>query len=266
MFLKKAAIITLSSLFLTTACVTTTADQKAVVTDLETQLTASKETISQNKLALEESQSALEESQLALEKSQLTLEKTEASLKEKQTDLEKAKQENATLAKKLKEASTARNNVVVSTPSKKDTYLDKTVLGQTEWIYVNKAKKNFKARIDTGATTSSINAVNMQRFERDGEKWVKFNLTTDEDAELIEAPLVRIAKIIQSGNPGESTERPVIKLNVRIGDVSHNSEFTLTDRMHMDYPVLIGRTFMKDVILVDVSQEYIHSKYQAKAK
>lgn len=153
--------------------------------------------------------------------------------------------------------------------SKKVIHLDeKSILGQSEWVYVSKVKQNYKGRIDTGAATSSINAVDIERFERDGKKWVRFNITHTKEAkaEMVEAKIVRIAKITQSSKPGVETERPVVKLHVRIGDVVHLTEFTLTNRLHMEYPVLIGRTFMQDIVLVDVSKEYIFPKYQVPAK
>jgi hypothetical protein len=145
---------------------------------------------------------------------------------------------------------------------------DKTILGQSEWVYISTSKKNYKGRIDTGAATSSINALNIKRFERDGEKWVRFNITHDknEKAQIIEAKIVRVVKIIQSSTSKNQKERPVIQLYVRIGDVAHLTDFTLTNRQHMDYPVLIGRTFMQDIILVDVSKEYIYPKYQTSTK
>lgn len=239
MFLKKAAIMTFSTLFLTVGCTTTSQptapiqDQTATITTLET-------TLAQTKVELEKAQ------------------KETAELNEK------LKKQMAA----IKEDSKKSSNVVVEKVSKQDSYQDKTVLGQAEWFYVTKAKENFKARIDTGATTSSINAVDIQRFERDGKKWVKFNITHTKGGKkkILEAPIVREAKITQSSKPGESTERPVVKLHVRVGGIAHSSEFTLTDRLHMEFPVLIGRTFMQDVVLVDVSQDYIHSKYQAKTK
>lgn len=163
----------------------------------------------------------------------------------------------------------AKKKTKVSKTKKAVTKLnDKTILGESEWVYVSKVKSNYKGRIDTGATTSSISALDITRFERDGEKWVRFNLTHDkeDDKQIVEAKIVRIAKITQSSRPGVETERPVVNLHVRIGDVAYQTEFTLTDRQHMEYPVLIGRTFMQDVILVDVSQEYIHPKYKAPSK
>lgn len=145
---------------------------------------------------------------------------------------------------------------------------DKTILGQSEWIYVSKVKKSFKARIDTGAATSSINAVDIERFERDGKKWVRFNLAHSEDhkEKQIEARIVRIAKILQSSKPGVGTERLVVDLHIRIAGIAHSTEFTLTDRTHMEYPILIGRSFMQDLILVDVSRDYIQPKYNSNSK
>ena len=259
MFLKKTAIITLTSLFLTVGCISistteteqkiqqTLTEQAIKITELETELVTSKADI----------------------------EKKQNSLKAVQTDLEKTQKEAQTLNQQLaqqiaKQKAVAaktpkRSNVVVSKVSKRDIYLDKTVLGQTEWLYINKAKKSFRARVDTGAATSSINAVNIQHFERDGKNWVRFNIAHDKDAEanIIEARIDRYVKILQSSEPGERDRRPVIKLNVRMGGITQQSEFTLTDRQHMDYAVLIGRSFIQDVMIVDVSQDYIHPKYQA---
>lgn len=255
MFLKKAAIITLSTLFLTMGCVSTSTpepkveiinvEQTAKIMALESELIESKATLAQNELTLQQ-----------VEQDLITSQQQTASLNQR---LEQ-KIENEKETKKTETV----NTVVVEKTSKKESYLDKTVLGQSEWIYISSAKESFEARIDTGAATSSINAVDIQRFERDGKKWVRFNITHEENSEnkMIEAKIVRIVKIIQSGKPGEDTERPVIRLHVRIGDISNQTEFTLTDRLHMKYPVLIGRSFMQDVVLVDVSQEYIQPKLE----
>lgn len=246
MFWKNVGLTAITSLFLTTGCVSTSNNEQ------ETQITNLKSELAQSKVNISNTEQALAITLTALS----TAEKETSELQKKL-----AQSTNSTLEKHTKNDTETKNSM-------QDRYLEKTILGEAEWIYVTKAKQNFKARIDTGATTSSINAIDIQRFERDGKKWVKFNIAHDEKSEpqLIEAPIVRIAKIIQSSAPDEETERPVIKLHVRIGDVVHQSEFTLTNRMHMEFPVLIGRTFMQDVVLVDVSQNYIHPKYQADNK
>lgn len=216
---------------------------------------------------------AVQEKQVNLESATLSTQKIQSELDSAQTLLEvnEAKITELTAAlEKSEEALKAKATAITNQPAKKEiTHADnKTILGQAEWVYVSTLKENFKGRIDTGAATSSINAVDIENFERDGKKWVRFNLAhaKGEKAEMIEAKIVRIATIKQSSKPGENTERPVVELHVRIGDVTHLTEFTLTNRVHMEYPVLIGRTFLQDVALVDVSKEYIFSKYQAPVK
>lgn len=242
MFLNKKTLLGIFTLLATTGCVNTIdLEQQQQITDLQTTLSTS--------------------DALAIEK-QTELDNTLSKLK-------LSEERVATLTTALANSKKKHSQRVATSSQPKITHLDdKTILGQTEWVYVSALKENFKGRIDTGATTSSINAVDIIHFERDGKKWVRFNLThaEGENAETIEAKVVRTAKIKQSNTPEEAIDRPVIQLHVRIGDVAHLTEFTLTNRSHMAYPVLIGRTFMRDVILVDVSKEYTFPKYQTPNK
>lgn len=140
---------------------------------------------------------------------------------------------------------------------------NKMTLGQREWVYVSALKDNLKTRVDTGAKTSSISATDITHFERDGEKWVRFNLIDEEDAAPlpIEAKVVRTVKIIQSSDPDNTQSRVVVNLHVRLGKIVGEAEFTLTDRRHMEHPILIGRSFLQDLAIVDVSKEYLQPKY-----
>ncbi len=159
--------------------------------------------------------------------------------------------------------STAKAKLAVKKKEETNLLDNKSILGETEWVYVSAVKRNFKARIDSGATTASINATNIERFERDGKKWVRFNLAHEEDAtpQIVEAKIERLVKIVQASDPDDVQGRIVVNLHVRIGKIAGETEFTLTDRTHMDYPILIGRSFLQDVALVDVSQEFIYPKY-----
>jgi hypothetical protein len=242
MFLNKQTILTAMTVIALTGCVNT-----------DSSATKEKDTAQTN------ANTITDNVQAELDNAQALITSNEAKIAELTAALTKSEE---ALASKVA-TQTKKTTTKVSTHID-----DKTILGQAEWVYVSTLKENFKARIDTGAATSSINAVDIENFERDGKKWVRFNLTHSEGkkAEMIEAKVIRIANIKQSSKPGETTDRPVVELHVRIGDVVHQTEFTLTDRMHMEYPVLIGRTFMQDVVLVDVSKEYIFPKYQAPAK
>ncbi|MUK62090.1 hypothetical protein GNP81_01860 [Aliivibrio fischeri] len=136
----------------------------------------------------------------------------------------------------------------------------KLLLGEEEWIYIKAINHNAKARIDTGATTSSISAVDIEMFERDGKNWVKFKLAHNEkETKEFESPVSRIVTIRQSSTE-KRTDRPVIEAWVQIGDLKTKTEFTLNDRTHMTFPVLLGRTFFRDVAVVDVSKKFIQPK------
>ncbi len=139
----------------------------------------------------------------------------------------------------------------------------KTILGAKEWIFLNPPGRHYAARVDTGASLSSISARNIQRFERDGKRWVSFELDTgDEDKEAIplEAPLKRFVRIRQASYD-DIDRRPVIELDVMLGHaIQQKTEFTLADRTRMDYPVLLGRSFLRDITLVDSGESYMHPK------
>ncbi|UYF98374.1 MULTISPECIES: ATP-dependent zinc protease [unclassified Halomonas] len=141
----------------------------------------------------------------------------------------------------------------------------KTVLGRSEWVGFPAIGTYLKARIDSGASTSSLSASDITRFERDGEDWVRFKLAlNDEDVavervkdEWIEAPIQRRVRIVQAS--GEES-RPVISLLMTLGPIRENVEFTLNDRTHLDFPVLLGRRFMMDIATIDVAQTYVHDR------
>lgn len=109
----------------------------------------------------------------------------------------------------------------------------KLVLGSVEEVMIRSdgGARNVFARIDTGAKLSSIDA---------------------KMAEEIGLSPIRIMKIRSSHG---RSERPVVKLNVVVGGVEHFSEFTVIDRSHMKYKVLIGRNVLENGFLVDASKK-----------
>ncbi|WP_199797595.1 ATP-dependent zinc protease family protein [Pseudazoarcus pumilus] len=150
-------------------------------------------------------------------------------------------------------------------PLTTDTANDKLVLGRAEWIGLPTLGSYFKARLDTGANTSSLSADEITPFERDGEDWVRFRLSlSDRDAVVpgirdreIEARVVRRVRILQASG---SDSRPVIALPMTLGTLEQTVEFTLNDRAHLSYPVLLGRRFLMDQAVVDVSRSYTFAR------
>lgn len=136
--------------------------------------------------------------------------------------------------------------------------LEKQLIGEAERVHLSPLDLVFNARIDTGATTSSLDARNIQHFERDGRRWVRFDTQHPESGEELafERPVVRRVRISQSISD-EYERRPVVELHFTLGSISHTAEFTLSDRGHLDFPLLIGRNVLRDQMVVDVSKQYI---------
>jgi len=133
---------------------------------------------------------------------------------------------------------------------------DKLILGQIERVTLTKEQRTFDARIDTGAVTSSLGVYNINLFERDGKKWVEFSLDKDKNAITYQYPIKRFIRIAIS-SVSKASRREVIELNFSLGNESYYSEFSLADRSHLDYQVLIGREFLLDRAVVDVSGNYL---------
>ncbi len=134
------------------------------------------------------------------------------------------------------------------------------ILGSEEWVYVPAIDDTFKARVDTGATTSSMNAIDIVPFERDGKDWVQFKIDLgDKESKEFKVPVERWASVKQSSSD-EITKRAVVSAYIKIGDYKEKTEFTLADRGHMAFPMLLGRSFFRDVAVVDVSKKYIQGK------
>jgi hypothetical protein len=131
------------------------------------------------------------------------------------------------------------------------------VVGEVEYALVGKDGPLQKARIDTGATTTSVGFAEITPFERDGKKWVKFSIRDRITGETypFERAVVRTASIKRHG--AGSVERPVVKLKITIGEIARDIEVSLADRDAFDYPVLIGRNFLDGNFVVDVGNRYL---------
>ena len=112
----------------------------------------------------------------------------------------------------------------------------------------------FKAKMDTGALTASLSAQDIETFTRDGDDWVRFRLgTKDASNKVYEHKVSRISKIKsrsdEDDDKDESTEvakRPVVDLELCLGNVKRTVEVNLTDRSNFNYPLLIGAKALRE--------------------
>lgn len=141
---------------------------------------------------------------------------------------------------------------------------EKHIYGLHEKVYLRELGVQLEAKLDTGATTTSLSAKVLEFIEKDGQQWVSFELAAaGQPAVRQELPVVRTSRIKRRAddadvqqNPGYS-QRPVVLLSVAMGDQLVVTEANLTDRSHFDYPLLLGATTLEQFsALVDVANSY----------
>ncbi|HGA2319025.1 TPA: ATP-dependent zinc protease [Pseudomonas putida] len=113
--------------------------------------------------------------------------------------------------------------------------------------------ETLKAKMDTGAFTASLSAKDIELFKRDGEEWVRFRLATkDADGKVYEHKVSRISKIKgradeeDEGDAPEVSKRPVVDLELCLGDVKRTVEVNLVDRSNFNYPLLVGSKALRE--------------------
>lgn len=117
-----------------------------------------------------------------------------------------------------------------------------------------------KAKLDSGALTSSLDARDIELFEKEGEEWVRFRLKLEDEAsgelftERMELPLYRDLRVRGAGGVDE---RPVVLMDVCLGGTVYEEQFGLRDREEMNYPLLLGRRSIGHLGLLDVRETFL---------
>lgn len=130
----------------------------------------------------------------------------------------------------------------------------KIIVGSAEWCALPQINvPAIKARVDSGAKTSSLHALNIVPFQKEGKPWIKFELHP-----LQNDPKTRVhceAAVVDKRNikssSGHLESRYVISTALSIAEGSWEIEITLTNRDSMGYRMLLGRQAMAGRILVD---------------
>lgn len=134
---------------------------------------------------------------------------------------------------------------------------NKLLIGGKEYVNFEEINKfHVMARIDSGAKTSSIHCEKVW-VKRVKDKKVLCATLLKKNAGITEFKKFRI-KTVKSSNGLEET-RYAIKLKIKVAEQEYLTEFTLTNRDRMNYPVLLGRKFLRKGFLVDVSRNFILS-------
>ncbi|WP_090205207.1 ATP-dependent zinc protease [Ectothiorhodospira magna] len=131
------------------------------------------------------------------------------------------------------------------------------IMGWVERVDILPEGIQLKAKMDTGATTSSLNALNKQFFEQDGQEWIAFDIVDPENEQntiRIKREITRYVRIIR--HDGNHQRRPVVRIGLCMGDIYREAEMSLIDRSELTYQVLVGRNHMAGAILVDSARTH----------
>ncbi len=149
------------------------------------------------------------------------------------------------------------SNLAFAEPGEQKKKQKKLIAGWLERVFLEPWDIKLRAKLDTGAKTSSLHAVDIERFERDGKEWVRFRTTDPEEKDilkLISVPLIREVKIKRHKQKPQT--RPVVEMTFCIDDQIYSSEFSLTDRSRFNYKVLLGRRMLQQGVLVDPASTF----------
>ena len=133
------------------------------------------------------------------------------------------------------------------------------VIGWREWVGLpDLGIETVKAKVDTGARSSSLHAYDLVAFERDGTKCVRFKVhPVQRDTSKV---VVAEAKILEyrsvRSSSGRATMRPVIVTNVALLGQAWPVELTLANRDEMGFRMLLGREAFRGRFLVDAGRSY----------
>lgn len=137
-----------------------------------------------------------------------------------------------------------------------------TIIGFREWItlpFLNLVA--IKAKIDTGAKTSSLHAFDIFLKKRKGKTYVNFKVHPIQGifSEVVECTAILRDRRFVTDSGGHRELRYVIRTTMAIGVVKKKIELTLTNRETMKYRMLIGREALSQ-FYIDPSQSYLLKK------
>jgi hypothetical protein len=132
--------------------------------------------------------------------------------------------------------------------------------GWREWVQLPDIDVPWiKAKLDTGAQTSSLHASSIRPFDRDGEDWVRFRVRpwqdSPDDSVLVELP-IQDRRNVRSSN-GHVQERIVVRMRIVLLDKTIRTDVTLSNRSAMGFRMLIGRRALRRGIDVSSRDSYL---------
>ena len=150
-------------------------------------------------------------------------------------------------------SSLASNNLQAKDPAK-------VITGWVEKVRIDNQNFEVKAKLDTGARTSSIHARDIKSYKKDGKRWVKFTLVLTDNKDIthkLQMDMPRSRRTNIKNHDGVHDKRHVVDFDICFNGQMYTTEFTLADRTEYIYDVLLGRQFLKKIAVVDSNQIFL---------
>lgn len=123
---------------------------------------------------------------------------------------------------------------------------------------------SLKAKVDTGARTSSLHVAAIRPLYGDGEGAAEIEITLAPDRRrperLVRTRVRQLARIRVTDSGGHSELRPVIETLLVLGGVEKRIRLTLADRSTMLFRMILGRKALEGDFVVDVSKKYLQGR------
>jgi hypothetical protein len=134
---------------------------------------------------------------------------------------------------------------------------DLVILGWVESVHLVDTGITLKAKLDSGAETSSLDARIIKKFRQHGKRWVRFALTDPQTGEEFVLVRERVRTIGVVQHEGANQVRPTVMLQVCIADRLVDIEVSLVDRSEFSYRLLLGRRALRSFALIDPGNTYL---------
>ena len=143
---------------------------------------------------------------------------------------------------------------------------DFPVIGWREWLGVpTLGIERIKAKIDTGARTSSLHAFDVRPFTERGAQHVAFSVSAVQRRR--QPTIACVAPVYEqrmvTSSSGHRQLRYVIEVDIEMAGVIRPIELTLADRDSMGFRMLLGREAIRRRFLIDSDKSFIAGRISA---
>ena len=135
----------------------------------------------------------------------------------------------------------------------------KIVAGWCEWIALPEFRiAALRAKLDSGARTSALHVQSLERTVERGVPMAELIVGGVMARRAVRCPIVDERTVTDSG--GHRERRVVIETTLVLGELRWPVELTVTRRDGLRFRMLIGRSALRDRLLVDPARTYLLGK------